>query len=294
MQRARAATTRYLPGIALPRGLRIDARPRRGAAPCARRPGRHRHADGRRCARCSPRCPPTRPRAVAVQGLREPAAARSATRSRARCGRGARAACCRARASRRRWRAASPTALVAASADAALRDAAVAAFHGDALRVYTSDDPVGVEVGGAVKNVLAIATGIARRPAQARPERARRADHARPGRDDAPGRGAGRARRHLHGPVGPGRPGADRHRRPVAQPPGRPCAGAARAACRRCWPQLGHVAEGVYSAPVVLARARRWASRCRSRGAWSPCSKGAWTPRRRCAQLMGREARSET
>lgn len=54
-----------------------------------------------------------------------------------------------------------PTALVAASADAALREQAVAAFHGGALRIYTSADPVGVEVGGAVKNVLAIATGIA-------------------------------------------------------------------------------------------------------------------------------------
>jgi glycerol-3-phosphate dehydrogenase (NAD(P)+) len=53
-----------------------------------------------------------------------------------------------------------PTALVAASDDATLADAAVAAFHGGALRVYTSSDPVGVEVGGAVKNVLAIATGI--------------------------------------------------------------------------------------------------------------------------------------
>lgn len=54
-----------------------------------------------------------------------------------------------------------PTALVAASRDAALRDAAVDAFHAGALRIYTSADPVGVEVGGAVKNVLAIATGIA-------------------------------------------------------------------------------------------------------------------------------------
>ena len=34
-------------------------------------------------------------------------------------------------------------------------------LHSDALRIYTSTDPVGVEVGGAVKNVLAIATGIA-------------------------------------------------------------------------------------------------------------------------------------
>lgn len=54
----------------------------------------------------------------------------------------------------------SPTALVAASTDVALRDLAVQAFHAEGLRIYTSDDPVGVEVGGAVKNVLAIATGI--------------------------------------------------------------------------------------------------------------------------------------
>ena len=54
-----------------------------------------------------------------------------------------------------------PTALVAASVDIALAEASVEAFHSEALRVYTSSDPVGVEVGGAVKNVLAIATGIA-------------------------------------------------------------------------------------------------------------------------------------
>jgi glycerol-3-phosphate dehydrogenase (NAD(P)+) len=54
-----------------------------------------------------------------------------------------------------------PTALVAASTDEALTELAVQAFHGGGLRIYTSVDPVGVEVGGAVKNVLAIATGIA-------------------------------------------------------------------------------------------------------------------------------------
>lgn len=53
-----------------------------------------------------------------------------------------------------------PTALVAASADAALAALAVSAFHGDNLRLYASSDPVGVEVGGAVKNVLAIAAGM--------------------------------------------------------------------------------------------------------------------------------------
>jgi glycerol-3-phosphate dehydrogenase (NAD(P)+) len=53
-----------------------------------------------------------------------------------------------------------PTALVAASAHAGVRDALVAAFHGPTLRVYANDDVAGVEVGGAVKNVLAIATGL--------------------------------------------------------------------------------------------------------------------------------------
>ncbi|MDZ7939171.1 MAG: NAD(P)H-dependent glycerol-3-phosphate dehydrogenase [Rhodoferax sp.] len=53
-----------------------------------------------------------------------------------------------------------PTALVAASAHAAVRDALVAAFHGLSIRVYANDDVAGVEVGGAVKNVLAIATGL--------------------------------------------------------------------------------------------------------------------------------------
>ncbi len=53
-----------------------------------------------------------------------------------------------------------PTALVAASSDAAVRNAMVQAFHNNSLRVYANDDIVGVEVGGAVKNVLAIATGL--------------------------------------------------------------------------------------------------------------------------------------
>jgi glycerol-3-phosphate dehydrogenase (NAD(P)+) len=53
-----------------------------------------------------------------------------------------------------------PAALVAASRHASVRDVLVAAFHGPALRVYANDDIVGVEVGGAVKNVLAIATGL--------------------------------------------------------------------------------------------------------------------------------------
>jgi len=53
-----------------------------------------------------------------------------------------------------------PTALVAASRHAAVREALVQAFHSPQLRVYANEDIVGVEVGGAVKNVLAIATGL--------------------------------------------------------------------------------------------------------------------------------------
>jgi len=55
---------------------------------------------------------------------------------------------------------AQPTAIVAASEHAAVREALVHAFHGNTLRVYANDDVAGVEVGGAVKNVLAIATGL--------------------------------------------------------------------------------------------------------------------------------------
>ncbi len=55
---------------------------------------------------------------------------------------------------------AQPTALVAASEYACVRDVLVAAFHSPTLRVYANDDMAGVEVGGAVKNVLAIATGL--------------------------------------------------------------------------------------------------------------------------------------
>ena len=54
-----------------------------------------------------------------------------------------------------------PTALVAASTDERLSELAVDAFHAGSLRIYTSTDPIGVEVGGAVKNVMAIAVGVA-------------------------------------------------------------------------------------------------------------------------------------
>jgi glycerol-3-phosphate dehydrogenase (NAD(P)+) len=54
-----------------------------------------------------------------------------------------------------------PCALTVASSSASLREQVVATVHGGSVRVYACDDVVGVEVGGAVKNVLAIATGVA-------------------------------------------------------------------------------------------------------------------------------------
>ncbi len=53
-----------------------------------------------------------------------------------------------------------PTAITVASRDPAFARAMADRLHNDSFRAYTSADVVGVEVGGAVKNVLAIAAGI--------------------------------------------------------------------------------------------------------------------------------------
>jgi len=53
-----------------------------------------------------------------------------------------------------------PTALTVASTDADFASSMARRLHGDVMRVYTSDDMLGVQLGGTVKNVLAIAAGI--------------------------------------------------------------------------------------------------------------------------------------
>jgi glycerol-3-phosphate dehydrogenase (NAD(P)+) len=53
-----------------------------------------------------------------------------------------------------------PTALVAAAADAELAAVVQEAFSGPTFRVYTSTDPTGIEVGGSIKNVVAIGAGV--------------------------------------------------------------------------------------------------------------------------------------
>ncbi|MCL5669090.1 MAG: NAD(P)-dependent glycerol-3-phosphate dehydrogenase [Gammaproteobacteria bacterium] len=55
----------------------------------------------------------------------------------------------------------SPTALTVASATPHFAADLAARLHNDTFRAYTSDDVIGVELGGAIKNVLAIAAGIA-------------------------------------------------------------------------------------------------------------------------------------
>ncbi|MES1258101.1 MAG: NAD(P)H-dependent glycerol-3-phosphate dehydrogenase [Acidobacteriota bacterium] len=53
-----------------------------------------------------------------------------------------------------------PTAVVAASEDQELAQEIQNRFSGPTLRVYASDDPIGAEIGGALKNVIAIGAGI--------------------------------------------------------------------------------------------------------------------------------------
>jgi glycerol-3-phosphate dehydrogenase (NAD(P)+) len=185
-----------------------------------------------------------------------------------------------------------PTALVAASSDAALRDAAAAAFHADALRVYTSADPVGVEVGGAVKNVMAIATGIADGMALGLNARAALitrglAEMTRLGvalgarADTFMGlSGLGDLVLTATGELSRNRKVGLR----LAQ--GLPLA--------QVLAELGHVAEGVYSAPVVRARAHTLGIEMPITDAVVAVLQGQLLPVEAMRLLMGRESRSES
>ena len=192
-----------------------------------------------------------------------------------------------------------PTALVVASHDAALRAQAVQALHGDTLRIYTSDDPIGVEVGGAVKNVLAIATGIAdgmRGPSAAIEGLGLNARAALITRGLAEmtrlGVALGARAETFMGLSGLGdlvltaTGDLSRNRsvgRMLAQ-------GLALPAILQ---QLGHVAEGVSSAPMVLARARALGVDMPITQAVVAVLEGRVQPAEALEQLMGRGARPE-
>ncbi|MFT3664711.1 NAD(P)H-dependent glycerol-3-phosphate dehydrogenase [Piscinibacter sp.] len=184
-----------------------------------------------------------------------------------------------------------PTALVAASGDAALAERAVEAFHGEALRVYTSADPVGVEVGGAVKNVLAIATGIADGMALGLNARAALITRGLAEMTRL-GVALGARAETFMGLSGLGdlvltTTGDLSRNRSV----GLRLAGGAPLA--QILAELGHVAEGVLSAPTVLQRAHALGVAMPITEAVVGVLQGAVTPQRALVQLMGREARAE-
>jgi glycerol-3-phosphate dehydrogenase (NAD(P)+) len=53
-----------------------------------------------------------------------------------------------------------PTAIVIAACDSVVAQSIQQAFSGPTLRLYTSSDPIGVQIGGSIKNVVAIGAGI--------------------------------------------------------------------------------------------------------------------------------------
>ncbi len=186
-----------------------------------------------------------------------------------------------------------PTALVAASETPALAAAAVEAFHGDALRVYTSADVVGVEVGGAVKNVLAIATGIL----DGLPASGLNARAALITRGLAEmtrlGVALGAQAETFMGLSGLGdlvltaTGDLSRNRRVgLLLAAGRPLPAILA--------ELGHVAEGVPTAATVLARARRLGVEMPITEAVAAVLAGQLTPAEALVQLMRREARPES
>lgn len=184
-----------------------------------------------------------------------------------------------------------PTALVAASRDPAVNAAAVGAFHADALRVYTSADPVGAEVGGAVKNVLAIATGLADGMSLGLNARAALvtrglAEMTRLG-VALGGEGATFMGLSGLGDLVLTTTGSLSRNRTVGLQlaEGRPLA--------RITAELGHVAEGVTSAPMVLRRAHARGVEMPIVEAVAQVLAGTLSPTEALEQLLSREARAE-
>ncbi len=185
-----------------------------------------------------------------------------------------------------------PTALVVATADAALAEAAVQAFHSNSLRLYTSDDLAGVEVGGAVKNVLAIATGIL----DGLPQAGLNARAALITRGLAEmtslGLALGARAETFMGLSGLGdlvltaTGDLSRNRRVgLLLAAGQPL--------QQVLASLGHVAEGVLSAPVVLHRARALGVEMPITQAVVDVLQGRLAPRDAPQRLMSRQVRAE-
>ena len=184
-----------------------------------------------------------------------------------------------------------PTALVAASSQALLAQQAVAALHDDNLRVYTSADPVGVAVGGAVKNVMAIATGIA--DGLQLGQNARAALITRGLAEITRlGLALGARAETFMGLSGLGdlvltaTGDLSRNRRVGLML-------AAGQALPQVLAELGHVAEGVLTAPTLQARARAMRVQMPITDAVVAVLQGALSPAQALRLLMAREARAE-
>jgi glycerol-3-phosphate dehydrogenase (NAD(P)+) len=184
-----------------------------------------------------------------------------------------------------------PTALVAASASQALTALAVQAFHSESMRVYTSNDAAGVEVGGAVKNVMAIATGIADGLALGQNARAALVTRGLAEMTRL-GVALGARAETFMGLSGLGdlvltaTGDLSRNRRVgLALAGGKPL--------RRILDELGHVAEGVYTAPMVQARARALGVDMPITDAVVAVLEGRLAPAQALRHLMAREARAE-
>ena len=184
-----------------------------------------------------------------------------------------------------------PTALVVASADEGLCQLAVQAFHSDQLRVYSSNDPVGVEVGGAVKNVMAIATGIADGLALGLNARAALITRGLAEMSRL-GVALGARGETFMGLSGLGdlvltATGDLSRNRQVG------LMLASGLALPDILVRLGHVAEGVHTAPTLQARARRSGVEMPITDAVVAVLQGRLSPAQALQQLMAREARSE-
>ncbi len=184
-----------------------------------------------------------------------------------------------------------PTALVAASPQAAVRDTLVAALHGPSLRVYANDDLAGVEVGGAVKNVLAIATGLCDGLGLGLNARAALITRGL-AEITRLGLALGARAETFMGLSGLGdlvltaTGDLSRNRQVGLQlAKGQTLAQAVQS--------LGHVAEGVYCARTVVQRAASLGVEMPIAGAVVALLDGALAPAEAVATLMGREARPE-
>ncbi len=185
-----------------------------------------------------------------------------------------------------------PTALVAAGAQPALRQALVDAFHSPTLRVYANDDLAGVEVGGAVKNVLAIATGLCDGLGLGLNARAALITRGLAEMTRL-GLALGARAETFMGLGGLGdlvltaTGDLSRNRRVgllLAQ----------GQSLQQAVASLGHVAEGVYCARTVVQRARLLDVDMPIASAVVALLDGGLSPAGAVAQLMGREARSES